>query len=89
MTHVQQTASVHPHTITDMSENPDQYGPPRRRRNQYGPARNGEVSTTKYHDALLAHAHSVVGDEKGRIEFLPDGGIHIHNSSDWKRKRRG
>lgn len=59
----------------------------RRQQRENGRSRNGEITTTKHDAALLAHAHAVVGDDKGRIELLPDGGITIHNNSDWKRRR--
>lgn len=85
MTTTQHVASVHPQTVTEYSMSPKKRRRPRQRDHA---AESSEVTVTKYDDALMEHAHAVVGEDKGRIEFLPDGEIYIHNDSSWKRRRR-
>lgn len=81
MTAVQQSASVHPQTITEFSKNPTT----RRRRANGRSLITPEGWGLQVHPELWAEALALCGGHPGRIEILDATNVMIHNNTGWRR----
>lgn len=84
MKEIRKDATVHPATVTAFSQQPSR----RRRRSPQGATpRASGVHTTQPHPLAWAIALDALdGGDLRRLETLPDGGVYIHNSPDWRKR---
>lgn len=80
MTAVQATASVHPQTITEFSEQPT-----RRRRSGNARSATSDLRRTLVNPKLWREALALCGGHPNRIEILGESSVYIHNDTDWRR----